>query len=87
MLSSWSGDTNEAVPGPVSIMISGDRPAASHLFRAYPDRRLAILDGREGDLDAGLPLSFMPIISKVFWLASGLTSDPASRLCDLFAHQ
>jgi hypothetical protein len=28
-------------------------------------RRYAILDGREADLDAGLPVSLVPVISKV----------------------
>lgn len=34
-------------------------------------RRYAILDGREPDLDAGLPASLVPVISKVwFWAVS-----------------
>lgn len=65
VLSSWDGDSNEATPAAMTVMISGARPSAQHLFQRYPQRRLAILDGREGDLDADYPLSFMPVISKV----------------------
>jgi hypothetical protein len=65
LLTSWRGNDNSPELGAVSIMISGNRPSASHLLAKYPLYRLAILDGREEDLVKDYPLSLMPVISKV----------------------
>jgi hypothetical protein len=46
--------------GAVTVVVTGNRPRATML--AQPNR-LAGYDGRLADLDAGLPASFMPLIS------------------------
>lgn len=67
LLTSWRGNDNSPELGAVSIMISGNRPSASHLLAKYPLYRLAILDGREEDLVKDYPLSLMPVISKAWF--------------------
>ncbi len=45
---------------------AGDHSIYLHLVDcSQPGPRYAILDGREQDLDAGLPVSLVPVISKV----------------------
>lgn len=47
-------------PGPVQVVISGDRPFGTI---SSADERLAFYDGRSGDLGSGIPASTMPLVS------------------------
>ncbi|PUB20282.1 glycerophosphoryl diester phosphodiesterase family protein [Promicromonospora sp. AC04] len=60
-------------PGPVTAVISGNRPLETMRSQAV---RYAFYDGRSGDLGSGLPASLMPLVSdnwtKLFtWQGEG----------------
>lgn len=43
LLASWHGHDNAiSAPGAVTVMISGERPAASHLLRCYSSDRSSL---------------------------------------------
>ena len=91
MLSRFS--TNQLNPGAVSVILSGNRDAATVLGQSPAS--LASLDGRLPDLTNGLPSTIMPLVSeswqKVFqWRGKNpLPSDESAKLSGFIklAHQ
>lgn len=51
----------EVKPGPVTAVISGNRPLATMQAQ---EKRFGFYDGRASDLTSGMPASFMPIVSN-----------------------
>ena len=51
---------NRVVPGPVRVVLSGNRPTATVRGEA---QRLVAIDGRPADLDSAVDASLMPLIS------------------------
>lgn len=80
-------ERGQARPGAVTVVISGNRPAASELARA--DVRYAGLDGRPADLDSEVPAHLMPMISDSWlsqftWKGSGpMPASERSKLQDI----
>lgn len=78
--------TNELKPGAISVILSGNRDAATVLNQSPSS--LASLDGRLPDLTNGLPATIMPLVSeswqKAFkWRGQGpLPSEESSKLAD-----
>lgn len=62
---------NEAIPGAITLMITGQRPI--HTMAAERER-WACLDGRPEDLGKGYPVSLMPLISEKYSKILGWTT-------------
>ena len=85
--------TNRLKPGAISVILSGNRDAAT-VLRQTPFS-LASMDGRLPDLTNGLPATIIPLVSESWqkefkWRGQGpLPSDEAAKLVDFIkvAHQ
>ena len=78
VLTTWRDDRE--YPGPITVVMTGDHPAASVLMREQI--RYAAIDGKRGDVDSNLPTTVMPQIaidweSLFHW--NGFGNMPASE--------